>query len=264
MTYKLGLPMLLAVSLLAARAEAATQILGLLASNGVPTPLHCEAGVCQGFFSGFCLQQERPAPTLGSEYKLAPGGALTILAESADGSAIRLSGEGLVTISVDTGFTSVAISLPETVLKAFGAVSAAIEVAPLTSILPMPLADDPDPQTPEEVAQASGPIRRLASGIFDRSGEDSDAARLIGLLINALPSETAPGPVALNDLFRQVVATVGPARVGAEGLVAAERIARACESFPANSAAIHFCLEVQQGGLLGELNEQLWDSTGGS
>jgi hypothetical protein len=264
MTYKLGLPMLLAVSFLAARAEAATQILGLLASNGIPTPLHCEAGVCQGFFSGFCLQQERPAPTLGSEYKLAPGSALTILAERADGRTIRVSGESLVTINVDTGFTSVGISGPEARLKALGAVSAAIEVAPLTSILPVPLADDPDPQSPEEVAQATGPARRLASGIFDRSGEDSDSARLIGLLINALPSESAPGTVALNDLFRQVVATVGPARVGAEGLAAAERVFRECESFPATSAAIHFCLEVQQGGLLGQLNEQLWDSVGGS
>jgi len=57
---------------------------------------------------------------------------------------------------------------------------------------------------------------------------------------------------------------VSPGRVGAEGFAAAERIARACESFPPNSAALGFCLEIQQRGLLGTLNEQLWDTAGGS
>jgi hypothetical protein len=234
----------------------------LLASNGIPTPLACEDGVCRGFLSGFCLQPERSAPTLGSRYRLA-GGGLTILAKRSDGSVVRMAGEGVASIAVDGGFTSVAVSLQESLRTAAGAVSLAIEVAPLTLVLPMPEADDPDPQSPEEIAEASGPLRRLAAGIFDRSGEDSDAARLVGLLINALPSETASEPVALKDLFRQAVASAGT-HVSAEGLSAAERIAGACESFPANSAAIHFCLEVQQNGLLGGMNEQLWESMGGS
>ena len=258
------LPALALMALLATRAEAATQILGLVASNGIPTPLHCEDGACQGFFDTFCLQQERPSPTLDSKYQLAPGCGLTVIARRADGSVMRLSGEGVVTIRVHTGFTSVTISLPEARLRALGAVSSAIEVAPLTSILPVPSADDPDPQNPEDIARAIGPMRRLAAEIFERSGEDPDAARLIGLLINALPPEGAPQPVALDDLFRQVVATVSPGRVGAEGFAAAERIARACESFPPNSAALGFCLEIQQRGLLGTLNEQLWDTAGGS
>jgi hypothetical protein len=196
---------------------------------------------------------------------LAPGGGLTVVARRADGSGIRLPGEGVVAISIDTGFTSVTISLPEARLKALGAVSSAIEVAPLTSILPVPWAGDPDPQSPEEIAQAVGPMRRLAAEIFDRPGEDPDAARLVGLLINALPPpEGAVRPVALDELFRQVITTVSPGRVGAEGFAAAERITRGCLSFPANSAALGFCLEIQQGGLLGGLNNQFWDAVGGS
>src|SRR5690242_16112149 len=141
-----------AAALVAARAEAATQILGLMASNGIPTPLACEDGVCRGFLSGFCLQPERPAPTLGSRYRLA-GGGLTILAQRADGSVVRMAGEGAASIAVDGGFTSVAVSLPESLLSAAGAVSLAIEVAPLTLVLPMPEANDPDPQSPEEIAE---------------------------------------------------------------------------------------------------------------
>src|SRR5262245_21767484 len=79
------------------------------------------------------------------------------------------SPEGPESISIDTGFTSVTISLPVARLKALGAVSSAIEVAPLTSILPVPSAGDPDPQSPEEIAQAIGPMRRLAAEIFERS-----------------------------------------------------------------------------------------------
>ena len=94
MTRNLRLPMLLAVlaltALPAAHAEAATQILGLVASNGVPTPLRCEDGVCRGFFNSFCLQQERPAPALDSKYQLVPGAGLTVVARRADGSVIRL------------------------------------------------------------------------------------------------------------------------------------------------------------------------------
>jgi hypothetical protein len=251
-------------ALLPARAEAASQILGLLASNGVPTPLRCEDGVCRGVVASFCLQQERSAPTLDSKYRLAPGGGLILLARRADGSVLRLSGEDVVAIRIDTGFTSVGISLPEARLKALGAVSAAVEVAPLTSILPEPLAGDPDPQSPQEVAQAVGPVRRLAGEVIDRSNEESDAARVVGLLINALPPERAGGPVGLDQLFHRVLATMRPGRIGAAGFAAAERIAKDCQSFPANSAALGFCLEVQRNILMGALNQELWESLGGS
>jgi len=268
MTRRLALTLQLSAlalaALMAAPAQAATQILGLVASNGVPTPLHCEGGVCRSFVNSFCLQWERPAPALDSEYQLAPGGGLTVIARRADGSEVRLPGQGLVTIRVDAGFTSVTISLPQVRLRDLGAVSSAIEISPLTSILPVHSADDPDPQSTADIAEATGPTRRLAAEIFEGSGEDSDAAKLIGLLINGLPPDGGLQTVALDDLFRQVVATVGPGRISAEGFAAAERIAKGCESFPPNSAALGFCLEVQQAGLLGTLNEQLWDATGGS
>ena len=132
-------------ALLAGRAEAAPQLLGLVASNGVPTPLQCKGGVCGGFFSSFCLQQYRPAPLIYTEYRLAPPGGLTLLVTRADSTQLRLPAEGLVTIRSEIDFSSVTMSIPEARLKALGAVSAAIEVAPLTSILPVPVAGDATP-----------------------------------------------------------------------------------------------------------------------
>jgi hypothetical protein len=202
MTRNLRLPMLLAYRTRHCRLR--TPRLPPRFSGSLPaaaSPRLCAARTASaGFFNSFCLQQERTAPALDSKYQLAPGGGLTVVARRADGSGIRLPGEGVVAISIDTGFTSVTISLPEARLKALGAVSSAIEVAPLTSILPVPWAGDPDPQSPEEIAQAIGPMRHLAAKIFDRSGEDP-MPRVVGLLINELPPPEAVRPVALTNSF---------------------------------------------------------------
>src|SRR5689334_19258664 len=79
-------------------AVAASQVLGLVASNGLPTPLHCQDGTCSGHFSAFCLQEQRPAPSANSEYLLAPGSGLTLIARFADGHTQRLPAGDLLTI----------------------------------------------------------------------------------------------------------------------------------------------------------------------
>jgi hypothetical protein len=258
-----------AIGLAVGRAEAAPQILGLLASNGIPTPLHCRDGDCTGYFASFCLQEARDAPSTGQEYKLAPGGALMLIATQLDGRRLKLRANDLLTIRLRSGFSSVRISLPEARLNAlgigmFGANSLAVEVEPETTILPVVALDDPDPQSPQEITQAFGPLRHLAAKIFDGSGEIPDTARLVGLLINALPPEDDPGPVGLDALFRQVVASVGSGRFGSEGFAAAESIVEGCQPFPPTSIALGFCLESRQNGLLATLNSEFWDTVGGS
>ena len=167
--------------------QAASQILGLVASNGLPTPLQCQDGSCSGHFSSFCLQEARPAPSADSEYALAPGGSLTLIATMADGSQARLPGNGLLSLRTMIGFTSIRISLPEAKLKALGAVSVAVEVAPMTSAMPVPVANDVNPQTREEIAFATGAMRHLAQAAFEDRNGTADAARLSSLVINALP-----------------------------------------------------------------------------
>jgi len=44
-----------------ARAEAAPQFLGLVASDGLPTPMRCRDGACTALLASFCLQQARDA-----------------------------------------------------------------------------------------------------------------------------------------------------------------------------------------------------------
>jgi hypothetical protein len=250
----------------AGRAEAASQVLGLVASNGLPTPLHCEDGVCSGHFSSFCLQEARPAPATDSEYQLAPGARLTLVARLANGRSLRLPGDGLVAIHALIGFTSVRIDLPEARLKALGAVSVAVEVAPDSSILPVAVAGDPDPQTPEEVAYATGPMRKLAEQPFERPGPGADAARLTSLAINSLPADEPQTPDGRKALLDQVIATAAAVPLSAEGVAQAQRIYRSCEIAVDSRSSFNLrtCLEIQHADLMASTNRGFWRSNGGS
>src|SRR5215467_13585767 len=177
-------------------AEAAPQILGVVASNGLPTPLSCDDGYCSAYLASFCLQEARYAPNSGSEYHLAPGGRLTLLARLADGRSLRLDGAALLTLRTRSGFTTLKVSLPQARLAALGVTSAAVEVGPGTTVLPRSYAGDPDPQTGEEVAAATGTLRRLAAKTFDGAGETADTARLIQLVINRLSDQPATAEAA--------------------------------------------------------------------
>ena len=195
-----------ALAMPAIPAYAASQVLGLVASNGLPTPLHCQDGTCSGHVSAFCLQEQRPAPSANSEYLLAPGSRLTLIAQLADGSSLRLAGDSLLTIRTRVGFTSVRLSLPEETMKALGAVSLSVEIAPMASILPRPVANDPDPLSAQEIALATGPMRRAAEQPFEKPGEAADAARLSSLIVNLLPEDEPQSTAGREALWNQAVA----------------------------------------------------------
>jgi hypothetical protein len=257
---------LAAPTLLAARAEAAPQLLGLVASNGVPTPLQCKGGVCSGFFSSFCLQQYRPAPLIYTEYRLAPSGGLTLLVTRADATELLLPAEGLVTIHSEIDFSSVTMSIPEARLKAWGAVSAAIEVAPLTSILPVPVAGDASPQGAEEIALATGKLRRLAQKSFEESGEARDEARLATLLVNSLPAEEPKTAAGRAAVWNKTLALAASRPLDPAAVANASKMYSACGVTADMNADLDLklCLQLRQTDLMSRFNRDFWDSTGGS
>jgi hypothetical protein len=256
------LPLALA-ALMAERVEAASQILGLIASNGVPTPLRCEDGVCQGFFSSFCLQRERPSPAFDSKYRLAPGGGIAVIATRADGSTLRLPGDGLVIMSADAGFTLVTISLPEAKVKALGAASASIEIAPLTSILPLAVAGDANPQSPADIAYATGTLRRLAERSFEAPGAESDAVRLLTLLINDLPDDEPQTASGRHTVWDKTLASAGGAALDPAGVAEVARIYNDC-SDTLMAFGLKHCMKLHHGYLMTTTNRGFWDSLGGS
>jgi hypothetical protein len=167
-------------------AAAAPQILGIVATNGA-LPLSCTDQGCRADLSTFCLQQPRANPEPGQQYRLAESGSVTLVGSRADGAIVRLPAGDYITFASDRGFTAVEIDLPPAVTARLGFIAVAVEVAPDASLLPVAVADDPDPQSSDEIALAVGAYRRQGGTFFDASGEAGDAIRLTNRMINTLP-----------------------------------------------------------------------------
>ncbi len=251
-----------------APAAAAPQILGLMASNGA-VPLTCDGAACRADLSTFCLQQARPMPGPGTAYRPADGAALTIVATTGDGATVRLPGAAYLSFVSDRGYTSVRVTLPRARLAEIGATAAAIEIGERVSLLPLPVAGDPDPQTPEEIALATGPLRRTADRFFNAGDPPAEAARLTALLVNALPARGRSAfdqPGTEEALWRQAVgaealATAAPAaRDLATGVVADCR--RQVDE--GHAFSLRRCLEGGHDRLIIDTNIRFWESTGGS
>jgi hypothetical protein len=253
-------------ALAAGRAEAASQILGIVASNGMPTPLQCQDGICRGFFSSFCLEQDRPAPENYAEYRPAAGGELTLIARRADGSRIRLPADGLITMRSEIGFSSVSIAIPEARLKALGATSAAIDVAPMTTVLPVAVASDPNPLTPEEIAYVTGKLRRLAEPAFENSGKMNDEARLATMVVNSLPADEPKTATGREAIWNRVMAETAGQPVDPTALAVTSRMFSECGDAVDLRTAFNLslCMQLHQTDLMSSFNRAFWDSLGGS
>jgi hypothetical protein len=246
-------------------AMAAPQVLGLVASNGVPTPLTCDGIVCSAHFSSFCLQQNRPAPAHGDRYTVAPGSELTLVVTASDGRTLRLPGREHLTIESAIGFTSVSVQIPQARLAELGASTAAVEVGPTVSLLPVATAGDPNPQAADEVALATGPMRLAASRTFEVPGRASDAARITSLLINALPADGTESPEARDELWIATLETPAVADATLEGIDAAARMFESCMiSVESRSTySMRNCLELRHADLLAETNHRFWKESAG-
>jgi hypothetical protein len=254
-----------ACAFFAGSAGAAPQVLGLVASNGVPTPLTCVGTECSAHFSTFCLQEARPAPSQGQPYAIAEGGELRLVIRTADGRSMSLPGNEHLKVSTLIGFTSVRISVPAETLRALGATQVAVEVGPEVSLVPQAVANDPDPQMPEEVALATGPMRELAGRTFETPGPSSDAARVTNALINALPDSAQEQEAARDGLWERTVDETMLASLTPDGRVAAERIYQGCRiSVESHSAfTMRGCLELRHADLMAATNHKFWEESGG-
>ena len=265
--------LVLTIALSSGAASAAPQVLGLVADNGFPTPLSCDEFECVAQFSSFCLQEGRSSPPTGTTYLPAPGGALSLVATAPDGQSLRLPAETL-RIATAIGFTSVTMSLPQSkraeIAGALGVgpaeVSLAVEVGPAVSLIPEAVAGDTDPQTAEEIALATGPLRHVAERIFDSAGQSADAARITTLLINSLPKrgrETASDRAALFD---QVAALPAARALSPEGIERARGVYGECRISVDSSSmfSMRECLRLRHADLMVRTNRKFWDEAGGS
>lgn len=264
----------LAAALWSAPATAAPQVLGLVADNGFPTPLSCDGYECSAQFSSFCLQEGRASPSTGTAYVAGPEGEITLVASTPDGRELRLPAEGTLRIATMIGFTSVAMSVPQSehdrIAESLGVapqtLRLAVAVSPSVSLVPAPVANDPDPQTDAELALAVGPLRDLAETLFEAPGASADAARIATLLINSLPPRGRETPEDRNALFDRVAALPAVGALTPQGVERAHALFAECRISVESSSmfSMRECLRLRHADLMVNTNRKFWTAAGGS
>lgn len=195
---------LTAIALPPAPAQAAPQILGLIAS-AEPVPMTCVDGTCTAELSSFCLQQHRDTPNTGTLYRPARGTHVTLTVTGPDGVNRRLPVEAALSFASLRQYTAVRVSLPEKMVRQLGDGAATLSVGPMASIIPVAIEDDPKPLSLREIARYTGPLRAAAEGAIERDSSRVQAMRILNQMINRLPEYSSAGIEKMGALWKQTV-----------------------------------------------------------
>jgi len=251
----------LALVVSAPGASAAPQVLALLAT-GAPVSMPCFAGECAVELGAFCLQKGRDIPDRGARYR-AEGDAFRLIVVGADGRARRLPAAAHVAVVAVRGQTAVRVTLAKRTLADLGGVRVAVEVGDGVSLVPEPVAGDPSPQSAEEIATATGPLRALGSAIVDHAGAEAVSARIAVQAINALPESGRIPRERAFGAWRAAERTVGADELG---VAAGRALFRHCrtEVEIGHVFSMRRCLERAHDGVLRALNLRYWQTIVGS
>ena len=250
----------LALSAMAAPAEAAPQVLGMMASSD-PITFTCNDRECYALVGSFCLQRDRDVPGFGQPYEPNFTDRLVLSLTDGAGKISRVSADGIaLRINSHATYTMVRVSLPRTELDRLNATAVAMQIEPGLSLIPLTRAGDPDPQTPEEIALATGPMRIAAARYLDAPSVNADTARLVAALVNGLPESRTIHDDYLGAWNRVVSETVRE-RTDPEVLKRAEDSFRACAQYYAGS--LRQCLLSHHQQMMIPENREFWDETSG-
>jgi len=250
----------LAFSAFAVPAEAAPQVLGMMASSD-PIPFTCNDRECYALVGSFCLQRDRVVPGFGQPYEPNFTERLKLSFTSRDGAISRITAEAVaLRVHSHSTFTMVRVSLPRTELDRLGATAVAMQIEPGVSLVPLARAGDTDPQSPEEIALATGPMRIAAARFLDAPSISADTARLVAALANGLPESRTIHDDYLGTWDRVITESIRE-KADPQVLERAEDSFRACAQYYAGS--LRQCLLSHHQQMMIPENREFWDETNG-
>ncbi len=238
-------------------ALAAPQVLGLTASNA-PISLRCDGDNCTAIAGTFCLQRERMMPPWGAPYRASQPERLTLVLLDRDGTVARVAGGPSIKFTAYDGYTMVRMSVPRTLLTTHDATAVAVEIGPGIALVPLPQPGDGNPQSADELALATGPMRIAAAHYLDRPSVGADAARLVAALVNALPEQHTID-ADYTGLWQRTITD------GLAGAVAPAAVASARGAYDRCRDLSDFrrCLIALHRDLMERGNIAFWDETAG-
>jgi hypothetical protein len=261
---KLSAALASVLTLAAGGAQAAPQVLGIVASNG-PVPLACDDGGCHVDLSSFCLQQPRQNPPPGQAYLPLEGADIVLVGRNAAGDMVRVPAAPYLDFRSDRGFTAIEATLSPDKLAALGLQDLAIEIGENVSLLPAEAVGDRDPQTKDEIALATGAVRTKGAEFFDNTGESGDAIRLANRMINALPAHGHSVSDADGHVLEAAIATSAGQAADSKGIELARGMYATCQQkvdVTHHIENMRVCLEGTHDRLVVNTNIDFWNSLG--
>lgn len=261
---KTSAPLAAVLLLAAGAAQAAPQVLGIVASNG-PVPLACDDSGCSVDLSSFCLQQPRQNPPPGQAYMPLEGADIALVGRSAAGETVRVPAAPYLTFHTARGFTAIEATLSPEKLAALGLHDLAIEIGEKVSLLPAEAVGDNDPQTQEEIALATGAVRTKGVEFFDATGESGDAIRLANRMINALPAHGRRASDSDGHVLEAAIATPAGQAADRKGIELARGMYATCQNkvdVTHHIENMRVCLEGTHDRLVVNTNIDFWNSLG--
>ena len=268
MNMRLALVSALAALALPSLAEAAPQLLGVIASRE-PLPLRCEGDRCSVELSAFCLEQGRSGPQDGTAYEPVDGRDLTLVATLADGSQRHIPAARYVRLASARSYSAVSASVDAGLAARLGAKSLALAVAPRVTLVPVAEAGDSSPVTAEEIATVTAAQRPLAADVIERSHPaELKAVIVLNRLINALPRMGGGAPLDLSapdGLWEKVAGrTMSGEGADARGVAQARLVYESCRrgAHYVQGLTLRRCIEARHDALMSSLNEDFWRVVG--
>ncbi len=242
-------------------ALAAPQILAVLASD-VGVPFVCRDGQCRADLTTYCLQRQRPAPAYGDVYVPARPESFYLVVTATDGSVRSLPAGDHVSFIETRGFTAVSAHITRPALARLGGEKAVIRIGENASLLPVPVAGDPDPLTDKEIAYATQSLRRHGASVVDHTVEAA-AAKLLARFANRLPIYTPFVPGSLETLWQDAIGDELPASAPVRvGIPAAREAIRKCAVTMGVTVyyGVQRCIQFRHDDFIRDINIDYWNS----
>lgn len=238
-------------------ANAAPQLLGLLADNAIP--VHCVDDVCTVEVSAICLQEERAMPAWGTTYRPIQSKRITLVGTRADGTAISRPIDDIARFEADRGHWAVKITIPRHHVESFGVERSALSIDGRVALAPMPTPGDPTPQTDADIEAAVTAFAKSPDSVIGAGADNMAAAHILNEMINALPHVALDKGKPAGDLWRK---TFGSEALDRPGMKKAAAYYRQCghELLQVDRKTVRRCLELGHDNFATTVNRRYWDA----
>ncbi len=249
-----------ALMVLPLAANAAPQLLGVIATSS-PLKLQCEGSTCAVELSTFCMQAERDTPDRHYVYTPHDMAVFKVVAHDADGNKTELALTAAKFRS-ERGYTAARMEFSVRDLKGRGLTATSLSVADGGVLVPMPVANDPDPIRDGEVEHALASLQPVADRIFKLHNTEFEAIKVVSRVLSETPAKGRLPKADRENLWENTFGETPRESVG-PGMHRAADVVGYCQYRTSQGRffSVRRCLEQRLDGMMMNINTDYWKAT---